>query len=284
MEIISLLGHFSNSPHSQDTRSTLFSIQLFWIKVIFMCEFFSKTFDFANSSLQTSTIRIYPDSGMWSTDTFWRPPGRPDTPRMSGRCSRRATGPRGRRSSTRGSKCVPRKRWRRSLAATGPITNLEVEIMWPLQTWNSFNRDVSAVYGTLLIISYHIISFCKGGQSYFNPLDCTNWCTKGCFAAFLLSHITGRDKVDTYMLCPKEMDCGYFMIQRLRPWLLQGLQHSDFAWRQQRGPMNFNSVEALGVVEVISHGHHDIPKRGKFHSERQIIRSVATGESLCSLF
>lgn len=35
------------------------------------------------------------------------------------------------------------------------------------------------------------------------------------------------------------------------------------------------------AVDWISHGHHGIPKRGKFHSERQIIRNVATG-SLCA--
>lgn len=37
------------------------------------------------------------------------------------------------------------------------------------------------------------------------------------------------------------------------------------------------------AVDWISHRHHDIPKRGKFHSERQIIRSVATG-SLCARY
>lgn len=79
-----------------------------------------------NPSLQTSTIRIYLGSGMWSTDTFWSPPDRSGTPLLSELC-RKAIGPRGQRFSTPGSKCVRRKRWRRSSAATGPITNWEVK-------------------------------------------------------------------------------------------------------------------------------------------------------------
>lgn len=91
--------------------------------------------------LQTSTIRIYPGSGMWSTDTFWSPPDWSDTPLTSERC-RKAIGPRGQRSSTPGSKCVLRKPWGRSSAATEPITNSEVkkkrkkEITSPLPTDN----------------------------------------------------------------------------------------------------------------------------------------------------
>lgn len=76
--------------------------------------------------LQTSTIRIYLGFGMWSTDTFWSPPDWSDTPLTSEHC-RKAIGPRGQRSSTPGSKCVLRKPWRRSSAATEPITNSEVK-------------------------------------------------------------------------------------------------------------------------------------------------------------
>lgn len=76
--------------------------------------------------LQTFMTMVYLDSGMWSTDTFWKPPDRSDTPQMSERC-RTDIGPRGLRSSTRGSKCVPRKRWNKSSAAITSITNWEVK-------------------------------------------------------------------------------------------------------------------------------------------------------------
>lgn len=99
-----------------------------------------------NIFLQTSTVRIYRGSGMSSTDTFWSPPDRSDTPLMSERC-RKATGPRGQRSSTPGSKCVLRKPWRKSSAATGAITNSEVRKENQQQ-----QKKVSTGHGKFLIV------------------------------------------------------------------------------------------------------------------------------------
>lgn len=118
------ISHQPDSPQNYSHLS--WSVWLFMLPV--------KTFlpDFIISPWwlsQTFMTTVFLDSGMWSTDAFWKLPGQSDMRPMAEQ-SRADVGQRGQPSSPRVSKCAPRRVWKRSSAATGPITNSEVR-------WNS---------------------------------------------------------------------------------------------------------------------------------------------------